>query len=51
MSITQRELVEVMAKEIGRLQKLCKANGIDFLPPKQPSATMNVTASVKVIDP
>ncbi len=46
-----KELLEKMAKEIGRLQQLCKANGIDYIPPNMaPGATMGVSAEVKVFD-
>jgi len=48
--INAKELIEKMAAEIGRLQKLCAANGIDYKPPQSPQASISVTASVKVID-
>ena len=47
--ISAKELIEKMAAEIGRLQKLCKANGIDYIPHGlKPAANMAVTANVTV---
>lgn len=45
---TVEELMEKMAKEIGRLQQLCRDNGIDPLPPLAPTNGLNVSAEVKV---
>lgn len=47
--ITAKELIEKMAKEIGRLQKLCKDNGINYNP-SGAVASIGVTASVRVFD-
>ena len=50
MKLTAQELFEKMAKEIGRLQKLCKDHGIDPTPPVGPKQTMRVSASVQVFN-
>ncbi len=49
--ISTNELIEKMAKEIGRLQKLCKNNGINYLPPAGPSATMGVSVKLEISNP
>ncbi len=46
--LTVEELMEKMAKEIGRLQQLCRDNGIDPIPPLAPTNGLNVRAEVKV---
>ncbi len=47
--LTTKELIEKMAAEIGRLQRLCKDNGIDYIPSGlKPGANMSVTANVTV---
>ena len=49
--ITAKEVIEKLAKELGRLQKLCEDNGIDYRPPKMtPGASISVKASVKVFN-
>ncbi len=49
--LTTKELIEKMATEIGRLQKLCKDNGIDYIPSGlKPGANMAVTAKVTVFN-
>jgi hypothetical protein len=46
--INPKELIEKLAKEIGRLQKLCRDNGIDPTPPTGMIQSINVTAKVQV---
>lgn len=47
--LSPEELIKALAKEVGRLQKLCKANGIDPKPPnKGPGASISVEAKVTV---
>lgn len=46
--ITAKELIEKLAKEIGRLQKLCKDNGIDYKPKMGPNAAIKLEAKVTV---
>jgi hypothetical protein len=46
--INAKELIEKLTKEIGRLQKLCRDNGIDPTSPTGMIQSINVTAKVQV---
>lgn len=48
--LTAKQLIEIMGKEIGRLQKLCKDNGIDPTPPqpKGPTAAIKLEPKITV---
>ncbi len=44
-----KQMIELMAKEIVRLHKLCKDNNIDPLPPgATPGASLSVTPKITV---
>ncbi len=46
--MTVQEVMEKMAREIGRLQKLCRDNGLDPIPTITPTNSLNVSAKVNV---
>ena len=49
IQLTEKELIEKLANEIGRLQRLCRENNIDPIPKGGNMATMKVNATVNIV--
>lgn len=49
-TLSVEQIIEKLAEEVRRLQKLCKDNGIDPSPPSGIKLGIGLTAKVTVLD-